>query len=206
MLANLLLVPFTVLLFLPAPTLSTPAPPLTRHTDHFPFNLTSLLALPTATDNDNCWRPPGQTLIYKSCLDLIKNRLGSPHPLDIPMTFSRRRHTDILIPYLAPGADCNVVLGIRKDALSIVVERWDNIKAVAREVALRCVVHPPHLGGWGWAGGGELLVSVIGKNELRRLMLDGMRGKKEEAGGKERRWVDGGEWAGSERRIDGGDL
>lgn len=37
------------------------------------------------------------------------------------------------------------------------------MRAEALRVAVECVIREPHLGGWGWVGGGELLVSVIGR-------------------------------------------
>lgn len=79
------------------------------------------------------------------------------------MTFSRHKGTQILIPYLAPSPHCNIVLGIRGDKLITVTETWRNVRAEALRVAVECVIREPHLGGWGWVGGGELLVSVIGR-------------------------------------------
>ncbi len=84
------------------------------------------------------------------------------------MTFSRRAGTQILIPYLAPSPHCNVVLGIRDDKLTTVTETWRNIRDEAVKVALACVIPEPHLGGWGWVGGGELLVSVLGDDDSGR--------------------------------------
>ena len=89
------------------------------------------------------------------------------------MTFSRHTGTQILIPYLAPSPHCNIVLGIRDDKLTTVTETWRNIRDEAVRVAMACVIPEPHLGGWGWVGGGELLVSVIGGNSGRGG--DGMR-------------------------------
>lgn len=46
-------------------------------------------------------------------------------------------------------------------------------------MAMACVIPEPHLGGWGWVGGGELLVSVIGggagRGGIGRGDHDGMR-------------------------------
>ena len=79
------------------------------------------------------------------------------------MIFSRRRDADILIPYLAPSPHCNVVLGIRDDKMTSARETWRNVREMAMRVAVECVIPGPHLGGWGWVGNGELLVSVLGR-------------------------------------------
>ncbi len=57
------------------------------------------------------------------------------------------------------------MLGIRGDRLITVRETWRNVKEMAMRVAVECVIPGPHFGGWGWVGGGDLLVSVIGRDE-----------------------------------------
>lgn len=43
-------------------------------------------------------------------------------------------------------------------------DTFAHVKQVALDVAKNCVIRPPHLGGWGWAGEGRnLFVSVIGR-------------------------------------------
>ncbi|KAI4119553.1 MAG: hypothetical protein LQ345_000550 [Seirophora villosa] len=96
-----------------------------------------------------CWRPPGVSLVYRDCVELIRHRLGVPHDPTVPMSFSRNKGAMILIPYAktSPRGNCNVVLGIRDDTLETEVEKWENIKRMALEIALMCVIREPHRGG-----------------------------------------------------------
>ncbi|KAL8960035.1 MAG: hypothetical protein Q9193_003194 [Seirophora villosa] len=123
--------------------------------------------------NYECWRPPGVSLVYRDCVELIRHRLGFPHDPTVPMSFSRRQGAMILIPYAktSPRGNCNVVLGIRGDTLDTEVEKWENIKRVALEIALMCVIHEPHRGGYAWMGlHNNLLVSMIGKDGATGLL------------------------------------
>ncbi|KAL8735926.1 MAG: hypothetical protein Q9166_000488 [cf. Caloplaca sp. 2 TL-2023] len=168
----LFLLPFTLLLLLlllsTPPTTSTPLNPLT-HPSFLHPNL--------STDDPNCWHSPSPPLIFASCASLIRNTLGFPHDPDTPMSFSRRRGTTILIPYAKTSPGCSIVLGIKNDRLTTVWETWREIKREAMEVAIKCVMRPPHFGGWGWVGGGELLVSVIGYERGRGLQALEARGE-----------------------------
>lgn len=57
------------------------------------------------------------------------------------------------------------MLGIKGDNVRITeTDSFQHVKQVALDVAAKCIIRPPHLGGWGWAGvRGNLLVSVIGR-------------------------------------------
>ncbi|KAI4093110.1 MAG: hypothetical protein LQ344_003093 [Seirophora lacunosa] len=120
-----------------------------------------------------CWRPPGVSLVYRDCVELIRHRLGVPHDPTVPMSFSRNKGAMILIPYAktSPRGNCNVVLGIRDDTLETEVEKWENIKRVALEIALKCVIQEPHRGGYAWMGlHNNLLVTMIGRDGATGLL------------------------------------
>ncbi|KAL9029204.1 MAG: hypothetical protein Q9196_002525 [Gyalolechia fulgens] len=115
----------------------------------------------------SCWTTPGPAVTYRDCLDVIRNQLGRPYDPDERLTFSFQRSATIIIPYAKTSkhGNCNVVLGIKNSKL-MVIERdtFRNIIRVALDIAARCVIRPPHLGGHGWAGeGGNLFVSILGR-------------------------------------------
>ncbi|KAL9011945.1 MAG: hypothetical protein Q9173_003256 [Seirophora scorigena] len=110
-----------------------------------------------------CWRPPGVSLVYRDCVELIRRGLGLPHDPTVPMTFSRKNGAMILIPYAktSPRGNCNVVLGIRGDTMATEVEKWENIKRVALEIALMCVIQEPHRGGSRYLDSSKVLTIMV---------------------------------------------
>ncbi|KAI4286800.1 MAG: hypothetical protein L6R35_003945 [Caloplaca aegaea] len=134
-----------------------------------PSNLTT----PGLSASYECWRSPGVSLVYRDCVELIRYQLGFPHDPTVPMTFSRKKEAMILIPYakISPRGNCNIVLGIRGNTLGTEVEKWENIKEVALEIAISCVIKEPHGGGYAWMGEqNNLLVSMVGRDTGTALL------------------------------------
>ncbi|KAI4167085.1 MAG: hypothetical protein LQ343_007489 [Gyalolechia ehrenbergii] len=113
-----------------------------------------------------CWTGSKAPVTYRDCLDVIRNQLGRPYDPDETLTFSLQRSATIIIPYakVSKHGNCNIVLGIKGDRLAVVEkDTFRNVIGVALDVAVKCIIRPPHLGGFGWAGeGGKLFVSIIG--------------------------------------------
>ncbi|KAL9016810.1 MAG: hypothetical protein Q9185_005854 [Variospora sp. 1 TL-2023] len=142
---------------------------VTNLTAASPSNLTT----PGLRASYECWHSPGVSLVYRDCVQLIRYQLGFPHDPTVPMTFSRKKEAMILIPYAknSPRGNCNIVLGIRGDSLGTEVEKWENIKQAALEIAISCVIKEPHRGGYAWMGEhNNLLVSMVGRDTGTALL------------------------------------
>ncbi|KAL6712877.1 hypothetical protein ACLMJK_009589 [Lecanora helva] len=144
------------------------APLLTLLNTSTLLNTTSPISIPSQTTLE-CYgqNPPNETqlvpLIYKQCREVIAGIYTGQKAL-APIVFGREAKAGFKVPHSWVFGSCVVSVDVTGDG----VEETENFAAILKrafDLAVECVIKPPHLGGRSFLGReGGLEVFLLGED------------------------------------------
>ncbi|KAL8663139.1 MAG: hypothetical protein Q9168_008145 [Polycauliona sp. 1 TL-2023] len=136
---------------------------------HSIYPVTTNAATILRTTRPACWHDERfLPVTFRECIETINNDILKGHNPNEPLKFSfdTSLRPDVQLPkyWRRPGANCGIGVDLTPGEEGYDRTTLKDIQTAAREVAIACVIQPPHAGGFnilGWHG--KLGVLVTGK-------------------------------------------
>ncbi|KAL8991848.1 MAG: hypothetical protein Q9169_007598 [Polycauliona sp. 2 TL-2023] len=147
--------------------------------NHSPYPITTNAASLIRTTLPSCWHDDRfLPVTFRECIDIInKDILRSNNP-DEPLKFSHDSslEPDVQLPkyWRRPGVNCGIGVDLTPGEEGYDRTTLRDIQQAARDVAVACVIQPPHAGGFavlGWHG--KLGVLITGKTIIPTVLRNG---------------------------------